>query len=158
MKTRINLLRGLLFLALLFTLPRQAVPQDAAKGAEIKVQLHYSGSSTVDKKHKVFVALWDSPAFATSHVIPLAVESVSSKDGVATFSDVKINPAYVSAAFDPTGEWDGKSGPPPEGSILGMYSKTPGEPAPVTVSPGKAATVDLSFDDSVRMREGRMSR
>ena len=158
MKTRISLLSGLLFLGLLFTLSRQAVPQDVAKGAELKVQLHYSGSSTVDEKHKIFVALWDSPAFATSDAIPVAVESVTSKNGVATFSGVKTNPAYVSAAFDPTGQWEGKTGPPPEGSILAMYSKTPGEPAPIAVSPGKVASVDLPFDDSVRMRGGKISR
>jgi hypothetical protein len=43
-------------------------------------------------------------------------------------------------------------GPPPAGVSLGMYSKTPGEPAPVKVEAGKTATVEFTFDDTVRMQ------
>ena len=67
-------------------------------------------------------------------------------------------PAYVSAAYDPKGEWDGQSGPPPEGSSLGLYSKTPGQPEPIEIQPGKTATIELSFDDRVKMQSGKPAR
>jgi hypothetical protein len=33
-----------------------------------------------------------------------------------------------------------------------MYSKTPGQPAPVKVEAGKTASVELTFDDTVKMQ------
>jgi hypothetical protein len=33
-----------------------------------------------------------------------------------------------------------------------MYSKTPGQPVPVKVEAGKTINVEISFDDSVKMR------
>jgi len=45
-----------------------------------------------------------------------------------------------------------RKGPPPPGSSLGMYSKTPGQPAPVKVEAGKTANVELTFDDTVKMQ------
>ncbi len=122
------------------------------------MHVNYSGSGTVDDKHKIYVVLWDSMAFVDGASRPVELEPLSSKNGTVTFSDVKKVPAYVSAAFDPNGQWDGKSGPPPEGSSLGLYSKTPGKPAPVDIAPGKTATIELSFDDSVKMHSGKASR
>jgi hypothetical protein len=34
---------------------------------------------------------------------------------------------------------------------MGMYQKTPGEPAPVTIEAGKTVSVDVPFDDTVKM-------
>jgi len=34
--------------------------------------------------------------------------------------------------------------------VAGMYSKTPGQPAPVKVEAGKTANVEFTFDDTVR--------
>jgi len=158
MKTRFVPVSGFVLLGLLFALPRKAAAQDTGKGSTLQVHLNYSGSGTVDEKHKIYVVLWDSPAFVDGEVRPIELEPSSSKNGTVTFSDVKKVPAYVSAAFDPNGQWDGKSGPPPEGSALGLYSKTPGKPEPIDIVRGKTATVDLSFDDSVKMRSGKPSR
>jgi hypothetical protein len=33
-----------------------------------------------------------------------------------------------------------------------MYSKTPGQPAPVKVEAGKTANVEFTFDDAVKMQ------
>ena len=104
----------------------------------------------MDDNHKIFVALWDSTGFMQGNGIPVAVQSTSSKTGTVTFSDVKTNPAYVSSAYDPTGKWEGQSGPP-AGSSLGMYSKSPGKPEPIDTSGGKTAAATISFDDSVKV-------
>jgi hypothetical protein len=34
---------------------------------------------------------------------------------------------------------------------MGIYKKTQGEPAPVTIEAGKTVTVDVPFDDTVKM-------
>ena len=81
---------------------------------------------------------------------PVAVLSVNSKKGAVTFSDVQKVPAYVSAAFDPTGAWDAQS-PPPSGASLGMYSKNLPNPEPIDVAPGKTVTVAITFDDSAKV-------
>ncbi|HEV2688154.1 MAG TPA: hypothetical protein VGV35_06360, partial [Bryobacteraceae bacterium] len=105
-----------------------ALIASAQQGSTLQVQLHYTGSGTVDATHKIFVALWDSPE---DHAAPpIEVKSSTSKNGVVTFSDVKKVPVYVSAAYDPSGQWDASS-PPPTGSSLGVYSKTPPKPDPI---------------------------
>jgi hypothetical protein len=128
---------------------QSAIPQT---GATVKVTVNYTGSGTVDENHKIAVALWDSPKFMQGNsAMPVAVQVTSSKNGTVTFTNVTANPAYASAAFDPTGKWDAHSGPPPAGSSLGLYSKSPGQPAPIDTSGGKTASADITFDDSVKM-------
>jgi hypothetical protein len=115
------------------------------------VKVHYKGSGTVDEKHKILVFLFDSPEFGHSNVMPFALMSTSSKDGTVTFSDVAKSPAYVGALYEPSGSYAERQGPPPSGSSLGMYSKTPGQPTPVKVEAGKTANVEFTFDDTVKM-------
>ena len=124
--------------------------QDAAKGKALKVKLHYTGSGTVDGKHKILVFLFDSPDFIHGGVVPFASESATSKDGAATFTGVSPSPVYVSSVYDPSGQYDGQS-PPPSGASLGMYSTNPGEPAAVKLEDGKTVEIDLAFDDSAKM-------
>ena len=118
----------------------------------LQVQIHYTGSGTVDKDHKIYVALWDSADFTDGSVPPVAVESTASKDGIVTFSDVQKVPAFASTAFDPSGQWDAQSGPPPTGSSLGMHSKAPPKPEPIEIAPGKTAKVTINFDDSQKVQ------
>jgi hypothetical protein len=118
----------------------------------LQVKVHYKGSATVDEKHKILVFLFDSPEFVHSNVMPFAVMSTNSKDGTVTFNDVAKSPAYVGTVYDPSGNYAERQGPPPPGSSLGMYSKTPGQPAPVKVEAAKTINVEFSFDDSVKMR------
>ena len=138
-------------LGLLVSAPRIVVCQGSNAGSKLQVKLNYSGTGTVDEKHKIYVVLWDSPDFVKSELIPFAIQPASSKDGVVTFEDVKKMPVYVSAAYDPNGQWNAQS-PPPDGSSLGLYSKTPGQPEPVDLKPGKTTTIELAFDDSVKMK------
>lgn len=123
----------------------------AQKGLTLQVQLRYTGSGTVDEAHKIFVALWDSPDFTTNGTPPVAIKTATSKNGTVTFSDVQKVPAYVSAAYDASGHWDGQSGPPPTGTSVGMYSKAPPKPDPIDITPGKIAKVTISFDDTSKM-------
>ncbi|HZQ54165.1 MAG TPA: hypothetical protein VFB14_18325 [Bryobacteraceae bacterium] len=145
-------------LALLFSTAGTGLPQTTTVPSKIEVQVRYSGSGTVDQKHKIYVVVWDSPDFVKGQgVTPAAIQPTSSKDGVVTFNDVTKTPAYVSAAYDPSGQWDAQS-PPPEGSSLGLYSKTPGTPAPIELKPGKTVSIELPFDDSVKMKGGQATR
>jgi hypothetical protein len=144
------------FAALLFVLTAGLWPgfaQDKpSKGRVLKVKLHYTGSGTVDEKHKIIMFLFDSPEFVRGgEVIPFAMKDTASKDGVLTFTDMEKSPVYVTSVYDPSGGYDGQSGPPPSGSSLGMYSTSPGEPAPVKLEDGKTAEIDLTFDDTAKM-------
>jgi hypothetical protein len=125
-----------------------ALAQASADKRTIQVDIDYTGSRIVNASHKIYVALWDSSDMSGGP--PVAVLSLNSKKGTVTFSDVQRVPAFVSAAHDPTGNWDAQS-PPPSGSSLGMYSKNPPNPQPIDVAPGKTVKVTITFDDSVRV-------
>lgn len=116
----------------------------------LRVTVHYRGSGTVDEKHKILVFLFDSQEFARGNAMAFAVMSTNSKDGTVTFNDVPKSPAYIGTVYEPSGSYAERQGPPPPGSSLGMYSKTPGQPAPVKVEAGKTVSVELTFDDSVK--------
>jgi hypothetical protein len=125
-----------------------ALAQASADKRTIQVDIDYTGSGTVNASHKVYVALWDSSDMSGGP--PVAVLSLNSKKGTVTFSDVQRVPAFVSAAYDPTGNWDAQS-PPPSGTSLGMYSKNPPNPQPIDVAPGKTVKVTITFDDAVKV-------
>jgi hypothetical protein len=125
-----------------------AVAQTGADKRSIEVEINYIGSGTVDARHQIYVALWNSSDLSGGP--PVAVKSLESKKGTVTFSDVQNVPAYVSVAYDPTGAWDAQS-PPPSGSSLGMYSKNPPNPQPIDVAAGKTVKVSITFDDSVKV-------
>ncbi|MGA2592763.1 MAG: hypothetical protein ABSH32_22860 [Bryobacteraceae bacterium] len=125
--------------------------QEKAATRTLKVKLKYTGSGTVDEKHKILVFAFDSPEFTQGSVMPFASQSATSKDETVTFSEIAKSPVYVVAVYDPTGGYDGQSGPPPSGSSLGMYTKAPPTPAPVNIDEGKTAEIDLPFDDSAKM-------
>jgi hypothetical protein len=125
-----------------------ALAQASADKRTIQVDIDYTGSGIVNAGHKIYVALWDSSDMSGGP--PVAVLSLNSKKGTVTFSDVQRVPAFVSAAHDPTGNWDAQS-PPPSGTSLGMYSKTPPNPQAIDVAPGKTVKVTITFDDTVKV-------
>ena len=137
MKERRWVIIGTLVLATVFAV--------AQTGRTIQVGIAYTGSGTVNASHKIYVALWDYADF--NGAPPVAVTSLDSKSGTVTFTDVQKVPAYVSAAYDPTGKWEAQS-PPPSGSSVGMYSTNPPTPTSIEVEPGKTAKVKIAFDDS----------
>ena len=140
---------GVLTLGILFS-NAPAFSQEKKAGPTIEVKVNYTGTGTVDEKHKIYVIVWDSVDFTQGGIMPVSIQSTNSKTGTVTFADVKI-PAYLSAAYDPTGSWDGASGPPATGTSLGLYSKTPGTPEPIKAASGETAKGTLEFDDSMKM-------
>lgn len=141
----------ILLVCAIFTM-KLAGAQEGSPLRGLRVTVHYKGSGTVDEKHKIVVFLFDSPEFVRGNAMAFAVMNTSSKDGTVTFNDVAKSPAYIGTVYEPSGSYAERQGPPPPGSSLGMYSKTPGQPAPVKVEAGKTISVELSFDDSVKMR------
>jgi hypothetical protein len=125
-----------------------ALAQASADKRTIQVDIDYTGTGIVNASHKIYVALWDSSDMSGGP--PVAVLSLNSKKGTVAFSDVRRVPAFVSAAHDPTGNWDAQS-PPPSGSSLGIYSKNPPNPQAIDVAPGKTVKVTITFDDSVKV-------
>ena len=125
-----------------------AAAQTSADKRTIQVEINYTGSGTVNASHKIYIALWDSSDFSSGP--PAAVESLDSKHGTVTFSSVQKVPAYVTAAYDPTGAWDAQS-PPPSGSSLGMYTTNPPNPQPIDVAAGTTVNVSITFDDSAKV-------
>jgi hypothetical protein len=139
-------------------MPRKAASQDSNTSSKVQVNATYTGAGTVDEKHKVYVVLWDTADFVKGEgSAPVAIESISSKSGTVTFDGVKKTPAYVSAVYDSSGQWNAQS-TPPDGASLGLYSKGPGAPEPVNLQSGKTAKIDLAFDDSVKMQSGKPTR
>jgi hypothetical protein len=118
----------------------------------LEVKLNYTGAGKVDQNHKIFVFVFDTPDFMQGNAMPIANQAVTAKDQTLTFSGLSAATVYAVAAFDPKGEYDGMSGPPPAGSSLGMYSKEPGTPGAVNLEAGKTAHVDLAFDDTAKMQ------
>jgi len=146
MRKSLYLTLGMLMLA---SMLQPARAQDKA-GGTLKVKVTYTGSGKVDDDHPIFVFLFDSPAFAQGPAMPFASQRATSKKETVTFSGVSKSPAYVAIVYDPTGAYEGMS-PPPSGASLGMYSKTPGQPAAVEIQEGKTTEVEVTFDDSQKM-------
>jgi len=140
-----------LLLCAAFTL-QSGTGQEISLPRGLRVKVHYKGTGTVDDKHKILVFLFDSPDFTHRNVMAFAVMSTNSKDGTVTFEVVAKSPAYVGTVYDPKEGYAERQGPPPPGSSLGIYSKTPGQPAPVKLEPGKTIDVEVTFDDSVKMK------
>jgi len=155
MKLCACLVSGLLTLALIAPAAQQEKPAEKtekqAAPRVLKVKLNYTGSGQVDSKHPIFVFLFDTPDFAQGGAMPVGSLSASAKNETVVFSNLAQSPVYVVTAYDPAGNYDGQSGPPPAGSSMGMYFKTPGSPEPVKIDPGETAQIELPFDDSVKM-------
>ena len=118
------------------------------QNSDLVVQVSYTGPGTVDSSHKVYVVLWDTPQFVDekSQARPMKIKSVSAKSDTVRFNDVRSNPVYVSAVYDPTRTWDAKSSPLPRSS-LGLYAKKRHTAEPIQLSPGKTITISLTFGD-----------
>jgi hypothetical protein len=139
---------GLLILASGFQFGKA---QDKAATRTLKVNVKYTGAGTVDDKHKIQVFLFDSPDFMQGNAMPTGMQMTASKNGTVTFTEIAGSPVYVAAVYDPKGEYDGASGPPPSGSSAGLYTKAPPQPGPIAIDAGKTVEVDLAFDDTIKM-------
>jgi len=147
MQKSFALVAGLLLLGSAFQF---AKAQEKASRT-LKVKVNYTGSGTVDDKHRIQVFIFDSPDFASGNGMPTGMQMTAAKDGTVTFADIAGSPVYIATVYDPTGGYDGQSGPPPSGSSLGMYTKEPPKPAPVDIEAGKTVEIEVAFDDSAKM-------
>ncbi|MGA7412285.1 MAG: hypothetical protein WBW33_17540 [Bryobacteraceae bacterium] len=121
------------------------------KTRTLTIKLNYKGAGTVDEKHKIYVFVFDSPDFIQGGAFPIASDAATAKDGTVSFPSLSTSPLYVATAYDPSGSYDGQSGPPPSGSSMGLYSKAAGKPEPIEIEAGKAVTIDVPFDDTAKM-------
>ncbi len=119
-------------------------------GGAVAVTVTYTGKGTVDAKHHILVFLFSDPN-VTNASEPLAHQAIVENKGTATFKDVTASPVYVFVAYDAQSNYDGESGPPPEGTPVGAYRKAAGSP-PLPVQPGPMTAVKISFDDSERWK------
>jgi hypothetical protein len=126
-------------------------PEEKPASRTLKAKMNYTGAGTVDEKHKIFLFLFDSPNFMQGGSMPIGFGATSTKDGTVTVADLSVSPVYIAVCYDPAGQYDGQSGPPPSGASMGIYSKTPGTPEPVKIDPGKTAEATVQFDDSIKM-------
>jgi hypothetical protein len=146
------LVLGLLAAVCSLTIAGSAQAQQKTAGRTLTIKLKYTGSGTVDDKHLIQVFLFDSTDFMTGgETPPLAIKTSASKSGAVTFSDLDKSPVFVSVVYDPQGGYNEVTGPPPSGSSLGLYAKTPGTPEPVKIEPGETAEIEIAFDDSYKM-------
>ncbi len=128
----------------------------------LKVKLNYTGTGTVDEKHKIYVLLFDANPFTASTLVdstsqaeppaPAAgVSHIVARQGTAgkvlTFREVGISPVFAAAFFDKDGTYNGQSDMA-SGAPMGIYGKTPGQPEPIKIEEGKTAQIVLAFDDS----------
>ena len=116
-----------------------------ASAESLNVTVKYTGKGQVDKDHRLWIWLFDSPDIGPGSM-PIAEGSVDTNGGVATFEGLANGQVWIAAAFDERGGFAGNS-PPPPGAPIGIYGMEAGAPAPV--KPG--AEPVLSFDDSMRM-------
>ncbi len=125
--------------------------QSAPAGRTLRLKMNYTGAGTVDEKHKIYIFVFDTPDFMNGDVMPVAFGNTSAKDGVVGVADLTASPVYVVAAYDPSGDYDGMSGPPPSGASITIYSKMPPTPEPIKIDTGGTAEVEVAFDDSQKM-------
>jgi hypothetical protein len=141
---------GLVGLCVWTAAAQESKPAPAATRT-LKIKLSYTGTGKVDASHKIFVFLFDSPDFVKGDAMPIATGSATAKDETVTFNEIGTSPVYFVAAYDPSGGYDGTSGPPPSGSSIGLRSSNPGQPDAVKIEPGKTVLIELAFDDAVKM-------
>jgi hypothetical protein len=118
----------------------------AAQSGSLKVTVEYKGAGTVDKEHKIWVWLFDTPTIDESSM-PIATGSLSENNGNAGFDGLP-EAVYIAVCFDEKGGYDGTSGPPQSGSPVMIHGEA-GTAKPVRT--GSEAAAMVTFDDSVRM-------
>jgi hypothetical protein len=143
---------GLLGLTAMMAAAQTPKPEEKPVATRtLKAKLNYTGTGTVDEKHRIFLFVFDGPDFLQGGAMPIGGGATAAKGGTITVPDLTASPVYIAVCYDPAGTYDGQSGPPPSGASMGLYSKTPGTPEPVKIDPGKTAEVTVAFDDSRKM-------
>ncbi len=128
------------------TPPPKPPQKSTAASTDRSVTVTYKGKGVVDAKHDILVFAFDHPNPAADSR-PLGLQYVTKNGGTATFSGLS-DPVYFFVLYDEQGDYDGRSGPPPTGTPIAMYSSPKGEP--LTVKPG--AKVKVVFDGSKKWK------
>lgn len=138
---RVVILSAAMVLALSFATIAQAQTGD------ITVNATYKGTGAVDATHEILVFLFDHPD-PTADSMPLGVQTITKNGDAATFKGLSTaTPLYIILVYDEKANYDGQSGPPPEGHPIGSYNKAG---KPIAVTPGANVKVAAVFDDSRR--------
>lgn len=143
-----KLLVASIVLAGLVAAASAAVLARLVPAGDVTVTVTYTGKGTVDDTHEILVFLFDHPDPVAGSE-PLAMLPTTKSGGTVTFKDVATSPVYITLVYDEAANYDGRSGPPPAGAPIGAYQKD-GKAIPVT--PGPAANIKVSFDDSRRWK------
>jgi hypothetical protein len=123
----------------------------AQAGGEVQVTVTYKAKGAkVDATNDILVFLFDHPS-PTANSEPLGLQFVQKNGGTATFTGIGAREVYIVAVYDEKGNYDGQSGPPPEGTPLATYSKD--GKTPTAVPPGPAAKIKMTFTDARRWQQ-----
>jgi len=132
---------------------RQTQPPAAAGvlAHNLSVTIKYTGRGVIDATHPVLVFLFAATPISGNSQ-PVNMQIVTSNGGVAPFLNLPQEKVAIVAIYDSTGNYNGRGGPPPVGTAMGVYNPAPKatEPALVTVGPKTAVT--LTFDGSQKFK------
>ena len=128
--------------------PAAAAAKPAAIAAtDVAVTVTYTGKGVVDAGHSIIVFLFSTPTVGPNSE-PLGAPQIVTKNGqTVTFNNITTKPVYIFAIYNEKGTYDGRSGPPPAGTPIGMFGTAKG-PTPVT--PGMKTPVKLSFSGATK--------
>jgi hypothetical protein len=137
-----------------------ATTETPVTSGKLKVTVNYTGAGPVNADHQIFVWVFDTPNI-TAESTPLSAGAIKENHGSYSFAALPKE-VYIAAAYDEKGGYDGTSGPPPQGTPVTIHgakaavtgtagsSAGMGAASPVETG-GDAATVTVTFDDSMRM-------
>jgi hypothetical protein len=128
---------------------RQTTPPAATAATnDVTVTITYTGKGTVDDSHSIVAFLFAEPNVGPQSR-PLGPPQIVTKNGqTVTFKNAPGSAVYVLAIYAEKSPYDGRSGPPPTGTPIGMYSKD--GKAPTAVTPGPKTAIKLTFNDTKR--------
>ena len=126
-----------------------AAPQaQEGQGGQLAVTVKYTGAGTVDKEHRIWVFLFDTPNISTESM-PVATGVISENGGAYKFVGLPTE-VYIAASYDEQGGYD-MSGPPPSGTPVTIHGMASTGSATAVPTGGADATVTVTFDDSMRI-------
>ena len=128
--------------------PAPATAKPAAIAAtDVAVTVSYTGKGVVDATRNIVVFLFSTPTVGPNSE-PLGAPQIVTKNGqTVTFNNITTKPVYIFAIYNEKGTYDGRSGPPPAGTPIGMYGTAKGATA---VTPGMKTPIKLTFTGATK--------
>jgi hypothetical protein len=117
-----------------------------AAGGAVTISVKYTGKGDVDRNHRIWVWLFDTPEVGPG-AMPIAEVSTENNGGEVT-ADVSADTVWIAVAYDEAGGFGGMA-PPPSGSPVAIHSAPTG--APLAVKAGQAEKISVAFSDKIRM-------